>query len=290
MIQGSAWPLRENYWTSLWDLRGIFSVFYGPYLGSLWLWPSEFSGVHSTILRESQENFAMMAKTCYVGLGEPVIICVCVCACVWETETVCVCVCVCVCVWERERERERENSYFKNMHIARTVEKYELSSCFLCSRSLPVRKSIVIQHEILQHCQEIMLWNAVQRSQRRMQLPELKAQRQPTLIIKLALRRFNTSFELAMDLQHFENVHLHRACMHTLFSGKGKYSCQLTDCRLLAQFYCASPERNFLSSSLIKTVCHDDVLGENFVCKSNSTHHLHTDVHNREHWYSDSAR
>ena len=54
-------------------------------------------------------------------------------------------------------------------------------------------------------------------------------------------------------------------CMHTLFSGKGKYSCRLTDCRLLAQLDRASPEPNFLSSGLRKTVCHDDVWSENFI-------------------------
>ena len=33
-----------------------------------------------------------------------------------------------------------------------------------------------------------------------------------------------------------------RTHLHTLFSGEGKYSCQLSDCRLLAQHDCTSPE------------------------------------------------
>ena len=57
---------------------------------------------------------------------------------------------------------------------------------------------------------------------------------------------------------------LRRTHMHTLFSGKGKYSCYLTDCHLVTQLDCASPERNFLSSSLRKT----DVQGEIFVCQN----------------------
>ena len=50
---------------------------------------------------------------------------------------------------ERQRQRDRERSgdklFLKNMHIERTDEKCELSSCFLCSRSLLVRRSKVIQ-------------------------------------------------------------------------------------------------------------------------------------------------
>ena len=53
--------------------------------------------------------------------------------------------------------------------------------------------------------------------------------------------------------------------MHTLFSGKVKYSCQLTDCRLPAQLNRASQECIFLSTDLKNTVRHDDVGGENFV-------------------------
>ena len=59
-----------------------------------------------------------------------------------------------------------------------------------------------------------------------------------------------------------------RARMHTLFSGKGKYYCQLTDCHLLAQLNHTSPERNFLSTSLRKTVHHDDVWSESCVCQN----------------------
>ena len=91
-----------------------------------------------------------------------------------------------------------------------------------------------------------MLWNSVQRSQRCMQLPELMAQKQPTLF-------------------------------------SGKHSCHLTDCHLLAQLSRTSPQCNFLSSSLRKTVHHDDVPGEHFVHQSNTMHHLHTDACNPEH-------
>ena len=57
---------------------------------------------------------------------------------------------------------------------------------------------------------------------------------------------------------------LRRTHMHTLFSGKGKYSCYLTDCHLLTRLDCTSPEHNFLSSDLRKT----DVQDENFVCQN----------------------
>ena len=90
---------------------------------------------------------------------------------------------------EREREREREIG-----RTVKNVEKCYLSSCFLSSRSLPVRKSIVIKHRILQLYQKIILGNSVQRSQRCMQLPEVQAQKQLTLIIKPAFRHFNTFF------------------------------------------------------------------------------------------------
>ena len=64
---------------------------------------------------------------------------------------------------ERERKKEREREIRRKViskictMTERTDEKQELSPCFLCSRSLPVRRRIVIQHKILQPHQEIML-------------------------------------------------------------------------------------------------------------------------------------
>ena len=40
-----------------------------------------------------------------------------------------------------------------------------------------------------------------------------------------------------------------------VFSSKGKYSCGWTDCCLLAQLDCASPECNFLPTGLKKKLC-----------------------------------
>ena len=53
--------------------------------------------------------------------------------------------------------------------------------------------------------------------------------------------------------------------MHTLFSGKGKCSCQLTDCCLLAQLDCTSPECNFLSTGFKKTVYNDNIRSHLFL-------------------------
>ena len=57
--------------------------------------------------------------------------------------------------------------------------------------------------------------------------------------------------------------------MCALFSGKGKYSCLLTDCCMLAQLDCALPEYNFLSTGLKTTTAgHNDAQGENVVHQS----------------------
>ena len=143
---------------------------------------------------------------------------------------VCVCVCMCVCMracmrtcgrererdWDRERERERKRE------IRRTVKNRwkMLTFCmFPLFKVVTSQKKNVKQHKILQLHQEIMLWNSVQRSQRRMQLSELKAQKQPMLIIKLALKCFNNfswtghglrrslfPFVQPAEKRHFENV------------------------------------------------------------------------------------
>ena len=78
-------------------------------------------------------------------MGEPVIICVCVCVCVRA------CMCERERLRERKRDRDQENGSLKLCTLTEaTDEKGELSSCYLCSRSLPVRKSIVIQQK--RHC------------------------------------------------------------------------------------------------------------------------------------------
>ena len=148
----------------------------------------------------------------------------------WPCERVCVCVTVCVwlCVHacardtKREKERERKQLFetkYAHWHCDRKNRwKMWTFFMFLCLRSLQVRKSFIIQvqHKILQLHQEILLWNSVQRSQRHMQQPELKAQKQPTLIMKLHWGVSTTSFELALDLQHFENMLLMQG-MHAHF-------------------------------------------------------------------------
>ena len=124
--------------------------------------------------------------------------------CGWTCDHVCVC--VCMRVWE-ERERERA-VVLKICTLTGLTKNVDFLHVSFAQDQLQVRKSIVIQHKI-QLSQEIMLWNSVHRSQKRMQLP--KAKMLPTLIMKLALIRSlhwgvsTTSFELAMD-SYFQNV------------------------------------------------------------------------------------
>ena len=126
--------------------------------------------------RGSQENVPTVAETCCKD--EPVIMCV------GEWVGVCLSVCVCVCAVHAFCPCGRKNN----------LEHYQ-------SKKNNNKKTIVIRHKVLQLHQDIMLWNSVQRSQRRMQLPELKAQRQPTLIIKFALKRFNNFFRTRHGLR-----------------------------------------------------------------------------------------
>ena len=114
-----------------------------------------------------------------------------------------------------------------------------------------------------------MLWNSVQRFQRRMWLPKLKAQSQPTLIL-VGIEAFQQWLlpellwiqKIAFFLGSATNVatfwkcaaNAKRTCTlcflarGSLFSGKGKYSCQLPACYLLAELDLTLPECSFLST------------------------------------------
>ena len=123
---------------------------------------------------------------------------------VWLCVCVCVCVHLCVCACVRDREREREQYILRYAHWQKEQMKYvNFLHVSIVQDHYQSEKSIVIQHRILQLRQEVMLWYSTQGSQRHMQLPELKAWKQPMLIIKLALRRFNTFFQTCHGLVTF---------------------------------------------------------------------------------------
>ena len=146
--------------------------------------------------------------------------------CDYASVCVCVFICVCVRVWEIERERER-TVYFKICTLTeRTDEICELSACFHCSRSLPVRKKhcYMTQNTTTASGSNAMIFNTgVSEAHAAARVKSLEAADVDNKACVEVFQHLLSNSPWTCDI--LKMCCLRRTHMHTLFSGKGKYSC-----------------------------------------------------------------